>query len=198
MRVIGLVQGNVPADLPTNFVIKLSPDEFGTRMFGRWMLFANETTFYSEKIGDRAGFRTAECFFADYSRVTGEVTLFLEDLSHLTSVGYEVGWTVPQAKAMISSAAKLHAHYWEFDPSKTSLDGPDLSRLIAMHNPPVVKVFNQLVNTNAPLMAPLLKDELGVEISDKYVSLLNDDIVPNLDVIRETGFFVLDRKLTVV
>lgn len=163
-------------------------------MFGRLCLFENEYVFYANNIGGHAGFPTATCYFANYSGLTGEIVLLLEDLSGLDNIGAAVGLTRQEAKSLLTSCAKLHAAYWDVNPATST---PDISRIWSMADPKLQDLFGDFVKKNAEVVQPLVKENIGWEVSAEYVSLLVDVFKPNTDVIKDTGFFSLDRPMTV-
>lgn len=189
--------GPLPADLPTTFVVKMPPTEFGARLFGRLGCFENEYYFYKEKVGDRANFQTPECYFHSYNMVTGELTLFLEDLGHLKSLPPHVGLSKTQNKALLTACAQLHGHYWGVDVLSATSD-PNLSRFMSQADKALLGMLGDFIVKGASKMAGTLAKELDVHISEGYQGLLVDFFEPNVGVIAETGFFALDRPFTIM
>lgn len=187
-------QGELPTALPNSFIVKMSPEEFGGRLTGRLCFFKSEVDFYNKNLGEFGGIRTPDCYFAEYNRMTGEVTLFLEDLTatRLTTVDVGNGWTVEQAKEVLSVAAKLHGRYWGMGNMTTT---PDLSETVSIRHRPTLEICAEMYRRNVDAMAPIVKKVLGIEMSDAFLDFVRGS-KPHMDTLTDSCYFTLDQTLT--
>eukprot|EP00037_Helgoeca_nana_P004234 m.43984 g.43984 ORF g.43984 m.43984 type:complete len:509 (+) comp14878_c0_seq1:67-1593(+) len=193
-RVTCTYTGELPTALPNSFIVKMSPEEFGGRLTGRLCFFKSEVDFYNKNLGEFGGIRTPDCYFAEYNRMTGEVTLFLEDLTatRLTTVDVGNGWTVEQAKDVLSVAAKLHGRYWGMGNTTTT---PDLSETVSIRHRPTLEICAEMYRRNVDAMAPIVKKVLGIEMSDAFLDFVRES-KPHMDTLTDSCYFTLDQTLT--
>eukprot|EP00036_Acanthoecidae_sp_10tr_P000447 CAMPEP_0182938324 /NCGR_PEP_ID=MMETSP0105_2-20130417/43643_1 /TAXON_ID=81532 ORGANISM="Acanthoeca-like sp., Strain 10tr" /NCGR_SAMPLE_ID=MMETSP0105_2 /ASSEMBLY_ACC=CAM_ASM_000205 /LENGTH=450 /DNA_ID=CAMNT_0025077611 /DNA_START=104 /DNA_END=1456 /DNA_ORIENTATION=- len=191
---------NAPADLPDHFVAKFAPAEFGARLFGRLAMFENENMFYDLGLGGRAGVGTAQCYFCHYSLVSGEIVLFLRELSDYDARPQRVGWSAEEAKTALLTYAKLHAYYWRAN--ETDVDvGVDLTRLMSSADRVTLGLYQWFVEKSAPKFAKTMEEHIFQntrQFSPECVTFIEDILTPNCNVVTDSGFFSLDRPLTVV
>lgn len=179
--------------VPETFIVKLSPSDFGGRLYGRLCLFQNEVNFYKHNVGPKGGLRVPDCLFANYDPLSGEATLFLEDLSPLVPVDQNVGWTIDEAKSVLSTAARFHAHYWDADYASSD---EGLSSLLSGTHRPTLERLEALYLKNVDKFAPAVEKHLDLSVSKTTNSFLVDVVKPNVKAVTDSAFFMCDRPFT--
>ena len=183
---------------PSSFIVKLSPLSFGSRVIGRLCFLKTEVEFYTKNLLGRCGIPTPACYFANYDKLSGESVLFLEDLSSAWySISQDEAWTLPQAKHVISTVAKQHAHYWGAEQRLLS-DFPELSEIPSCLDPMTLDVTFDMAMQNIDDYVPKVKEILDVELSDTMKEFMLGLLKPMMRACADTGYFAMGRPLTLV
>ena len=110
---VGL-EGEQPFD---SLVAKFpSPAEANRAVAASYDMYGREVRFY-KRIAGQMRVRTPECYFAEFDDNTQNFVLLIEDLSGFEIGDQVAGCSLAQARAVISTIARLHASAWQPDES---------------------------------------------------------------------------------
>jgi hypothetical protein len=109
------VTGDRNLGVPATFFLKITPEEFSTRLFTTLLgLGASEVAFY-RCLGDRLPIRAPRVYCARCARRGGRFVLLLEDLAaagaRFTTSAEPL--SLDQARAVMTTLGRLHAAFWE-------------------------------------------------------------------------------------
>tara|TARA_A100001037_G_scaffold298327_1_gene321841 strand:- start:13595 stop:14629 length:1035 start_codon:yes stop_codon:yes gene_type:complete len=115
MAMVTRVLLTTAAENPQTVIAKFpSPSPDNRAVASTYNMYGREIQFY-DGIAQSVEMRTPHCFFAAFDESTENFVLLLEDIGHLR-VGDQVeGCTLPEAKAILSAVAGLHASTWHAD-----------------------------------------------------------------------------------
>lgn len=165
------------------------------RMFGRLLMFKNESNFYLKGLGPYGGLRVPDLYHAEYNKVTGEVAIFLEDLSPLTPTDQGTGMSTEDTKLVLTKLAGFHAAYWGLDGSSTT---PDLSEAVGVDNPTTLNLFADFFAKSAPKFCPEISKAVDMEFTPEFQSLVMDTILPNVKSYTDSKWMTDGRPQTLL
>lgn len=139
---------------PSTFIAKLTPPEFGARLFGRLFCFETEVEMYKKKVLMEATISTPDCYFAEYDRLSGDVAIFLEDMTPRATVDQLTGWTEHECKGVLVDLARLHARFWGSCASEPLLSS---WRFVSFDNPQLCELGKDMYQKNAETVIPTVR-----------------------------------------
>lgn len=104
--------GAVPDDAPGSLVGKFPSASEVSRKSGREMGFYQAEVMFYRELAERAGIRTPKVYVAEIDPETKDFVLLFEDLAPAQQGDQMRGCSLPEARAALAEAARLHAAFW--------------------------------------------------------------------------------------
>jgi len=159
------------AEGPASYVVKFASDKPENRAVAEtYDMYGREVHFY-RSLSQRLPVRTPRCFAAHHDPATGDFILVLEDLARCRVGDQIAGASLEDARAVVTSLARLHAATWEkpiegVPPHDVPAQREGIAAGFRAGWPVVEALLSDVIPEDARAVAPMLADRIGSLIEE--------------------------------